>query len=194
MYFCHSQLVWFDFICLLWVLSSDFFWESLLTRLCALQMRSIAAESDRAYNGGPLDGNYYQHSSFTPLEAGLVQEGTDFAALLASVKVDAQYANHLDWFAVDLEGEHSAMDGWILEEHSEYVVQAVHRVRNFTIKRYFSGSFPVKHVISRCNCQAFMPYVCLNGGNTYLVGGEKYPGQEISVKYLNIPKGDGPSS
>ncbi|CAK9226433.1 unnamed protein product [Sphagnum troendelagicum] len=92
------------------------------------QMRSIAAESDRAYNGGPLDGNYYQHSSFTPLEAGLVQEGTDFAALLASVKVDAQYANHLDWFAVDLEGEHSAMDGWILEEHSEYVVQAVHRI------------------------------------------------------------------
>jgi hypothetical protein len=38
----------------------------------------IAAESDRAYNGGPLDGKYYQHSSFTPLQAGLVQEGTDF--------------------------------------------------------------------------------------------------------------------
>jgi hypothetical protein len=31
-----------------------------------------------AYNGGPLDGKYYQHSSFTPLEAGLVHEGTDF--------------------------------------------------------------------------------------------------------------------
>jgi len=42
------------------------------------QMRLIAAESDRAYNGGPLDGKYYQHSSFTPLEAGLVQEGTYF--------------------------------------------------------------------------------------------------------------------
>jgi len=123
-------------------------------------MRSIAAESDRAYNGGPLDGDYYQHSSFTPLEAGLVQEGTDFAALLASVKVDAQYANHLDWFAVDLEGEHSAMDGWILEEHSEYVVQAVHRVRNFTIKRYFSGSFPVKHVVSGCVIVKHLCHMC----------------------------------
>ncbi|CAK9258897.1 hypothetical protein BDL97_12G006700 [Sphagnum fallax] len=41
-------------------------------------MRLKAAESVKAYNGGPLDGNYYQHSSFTPLEAGLVQEGTDF--------------------------------------------------------------------------------------------------------------------
>jgi hypothetical protein len=43
-----------------------------------MQMRLIAVESDRANNGGPLDGKYYQHSSFTPLEAGLVQEGTDF--------------------------------------------------------------------------------------------------------------------
>jgi hypothetical protein len=43
-----------------------------------MQMRLIAAESDRAYNGGPLNGKYYQHSSFTPLEAGLVQEGTYF--------------------------------------------------------------------------------------------------------------------
>ncbi|KAH9565425.1 hypothetical protein CY35_04G078000 [Sphagnum magellanicum] len=42
------------------------------------QMPLIAAESDKAYNGGPLDGKYYQHSSFTPLEAGLVQEGTNF--------------------------------------------------------------------------------------------------------------------
>ncbi|CAK9861320.1 unnamed protein product [Sphagnum jensenii] len=41
-------------------------------------MRLKAAESVKAHNGGPLDGNYYQHSSFTPLEAGLVQEGTDF--------------------------------------------------------------------------------------------------------------------
>ncbi len=69
-YFCHPQLVWFAFICLFWVLSPDLFWESLLTWLCALQMRLIAAESVKAYNGGPLDGNYYQHSSFTPLEAG----------------------------------------------------------------------------------------------------------------------------
>ncbi len=91
-----------------------------------LQMRSIAAESDRAYNGGPLEGSFYQQSSFTPLEAG--PEGLDLADVLAGVTVEGQYANHLDWFAVDLEGEHSAMDGWILEEHSEYVVQAVHRV------------------------------------------------------------------
>jgi len=41
-------------------------------------MRLTATQSDRTYNGGPLDGKYYQHSSFTPLEAGLVQEGTDF--------------------------------------------------------------------------------------------------------------------
>lgn len=91
-------------------------------------MRSIAAESDRAYNGGPQDETYYQQSSFTPLEAGLLQDDLQFSDLLGSVKVDGQYANHLDWFAVDLEGEHSAMDGWILEEHSEYVVEAVHRV------------------------------------------------------------------
>jgi hypothetical protein len=37
-----------------------------------------ADASVKAYNGGPLDGNYYQHSSFTPLELGLVQEGTGF--------------------------------------------------------------------------------------------------------------------
>ncbi len=41
-------------------------------------MRLIAAKSIKAYNGGPLDGNYYQHSSFTPFELGLVQEGTNF--------------------------------------------------------------------------------------------------------------------
>jgi hypothetical protein len=38
----------------------------------------IAVESNKAHNGGPLDGKYYQHSSFTPLETGLVQEGTYF--------------------------------------------------------------------------------------------------------------------
>lgn len=93
-----------------------------------LQMRSLAAESDRAYNGGPQDEQYYQQSSFTHLEAGSLQDAFQFSDLLAKFKVDGQYVNHLDWFAVDLEGEHSAMDGWILEEHSEYVVQAVHRV------------------------------------------------------------------
>ncbi|KVH90625.1 GPI inositol-deacylase PGAP1-like protein [Cynara cardunculus var. scolymus] len=39
-----------------------------------------------------------------------------------------QYTRRLDWFAVDLEGEHSAMDGQILEEHTEYVVYAIHRI------------------------------------------------------------------
>ncbi|XP_044502922.1 uncharacterized protein LOC123223679 isoform X2 [Mangifera indica] len=39
-----------------------------------------------------------------------------------------QYSCKLDWFAVDLEGEHSAMDGEILEEHTEYVVYAIHRI------------------------------------------------------------------
>lgn len=29
---------------------------------------------------------------------------------------------------MDLEGEHSAMDGRILEEHTEYVVHAIHRI------------------------------------------------------------------
>ncbi|XP_022151282.1 uncharacterized protein LOC111019107 isoform X2 [Momordica charantia] len=38
------------------------------------------------------------------------------------------YIRRLDWFAVDLEGEHSAMDGGILEEHAEYVVHAIHRI------------------------------------------------------------------
>lgn len=86
----------------------------------------MAAESDRAYNGGPMEGCYYQQSSFTPLEAG--PDGLDIAELLAGAKVDGQYPNHLDWFTVDLEGEKSAMDGWILEQHANYVVGAVHRV------------------------------------------------------------------
>lgn len=100
-------------------------------------MRSIAAECDRAYNGGPPEGYFYQQSSFTPLEAG--PEGLDIADLLAGAKVDGQYPNHLDWFAVDLEGEHSAMDGWILEQHAEYVVQAVHRVWLFLISKMESA-------------------------------------------------------
>ena len=86
----------------------------------------MAAESDRAYNRGPMQGYYYQQSSFTPLEAG--PEGHDIAKLLAGAKVEDQYPNHLDWFTVDLEGEKSAMDGWILEQHANYVVGAVHRV------------------------------------------------------------------
>ncbi|CAM6058073.1 unnamed protein product [Sphagnum tenellum] len=57
---------------------SSSFCVSLSSSFQTLEMRLIAAESDRAYNGGPLDGKYYQHSSFTPLEAGLVQVGIDF--------------------------------------------------------------------------------------------------------------------
>ncbi|KAH9562192.1 hypothetical protein CY35_05G059400 [Sphagnum magellanicum] len=92
----------------------------------SLQMRSMGAESDRAYNRGPLPSNFYQQSSFTPLEAG--SEGLAITDILADVTVEGQYANHLDWFAIDLEGEQSAMDSRILEEHAEYVVQAVHQI------------------------------------------------------------------
>lgn len=74
-------------------------------------MRSIAAESDRAYIGGPQDVQYYQQSAFTPLEAGSLQDDLQFSELLAKVRVEGQYANHLDWFSVDLKGEHSAING-----------------------------------------------------------------------------------
>jgi hypothetical protein len=47
---------------------------------------------------------------------------------IAGFQLPNQYSRRLDWFAVDLEGEHSAMDGRILEEHTEYVVYAIHRV------------------------------------------------------------------
>lgn len=36
--------------------------------------------------------------------------------------------SRLDWFALDLEGEHSAVDGQILEEHTEYVLYAIDRI------------------------------------------------------------------
>jgi glycosylphosphatidylinositol deacylase len=86
-----------------------------------LQVRSLAAESDRAYQGGPLEHTFYQEASLTPEEGG-----ADFDA--AGFQLPNQYTCKLDWFAVDLEGEHSAMDGGILEEHTEYVVNAIHRV------------------------------------------------------------------
>ncbi len=107
----------------------------------ALQMRSMGAESDRAYNGGPLPSNFYQQSSFTPLEAG--SEGLAITDVLENVTVEGQYANHLDWFAIDLEGEQSAMDSRILEEHAEYVVQAVHQVLSayLCVPLYFSQLF-----------------------------------------------------
>ena len=81
----------------------------------------MAAESDRAYQGGPLERTFYQEASLTPEEGG-----ADFDSF--GFQPPNQYTSKLDWFAVDLEGEHSAMDGGILEEHTEYVVNAIHRV------------------------------------------------------------------
>ncbi|PON44025.1 GPI inositol-deacylase PGAP1-like [Parasponia andersonii] len=85
------------------------------------QVRSLAAESDRAYQGGPLESTFYQEASLTPEEGGLDAD-------LVNFQLPNQYSSRLDWFAVDLEGEHSAMDGGILEEHTEYVVYAIHRI------------------------------------------------------------------
>lgn len=90
-----------------------------------MKVRSLAAESDRAYQGGPLERGFYQEASLTPEEGGLYEDSINF-------KLPNQYDSKLDWFAVDLEGEHSAMDGGILEEHTEYVVNAIHRVSSVT--------------------------------------------------------------
>lgn len=89
-----------------------------------LQVRSLAAESDRAYQGGPLEQSFYQEA-FQSLGGGVQLDA-------GSVLLPSQYASMLDWFAVDLEGEHSAMDGRILEEHTEYVVYSIHRVLLFS--------------------------------------------------------------
>ncbi|KAK1315686.1 hypothetical protein QJS10_CPA05g02004 [Acorus calamus] len=88
------------------------------------QVRSLAAESARAYQGGPPERTYYQEASFSPDDEGMdvTLENLD------DISLPYQYTHMLDWFAVDLEGEHSAMDGHILEEHTEYVVYAIHRV------------------------------------------------------------------
>ncbi|KAG6557641.1 hypothetical protein Mapa_000922 [Marchantia paleacea] len=90
------------------------------------QVRSIAAESDRAYYGGPFEESFFQQAGFTSQEAG----SSSLGGLRKDVLYTAQeqYANKLDWFTVDLEGEHSAMDGRILEEHTDYVVQAINRI------------------------------------------------------------------
>ncbi|CAM6094752.1 unnamed protein product [Calypogeia fissa] len=93
------------------------------------QVRSIAAESDRAYNGGPLEESFFQQAGFTTQEAG-----SNIGETLGGLRKDLlytaqeQYANKLDWFTVDLEEEHSAMDGRILEEHTEFVVHAINRI------------------------------------------------------------------
>ncbi|XP_014758561.1 uncharacterized protein LOC100832898 isoform X4 [Brachypodium distachyon] len=81
------------------------------------QVRSLAAESFRAYQNGPLEHTFYREVSST----SSLNELEDFS-------LPSQYGRMLDWFAVDLEGEHSAMDGRILEEHTEYVVYAIHRI------------------------------------------------------------------
>ncbi|XP_020696935.1 uncharacterized protein LOC110110005 isoform X3 [Dendrobium catenatum] len=80
------------------------------------QVRSLAAESSRAYEGGPLEENFYQEASFLNVD------------ISNSFKYPTKYKRMLDWFAVDLEGEHSAMDGRILKEHTEYVVYSIHRI------------------------------------------------------------------
>ncbi|XP_058186634.1 uncharacterized protein LOC131303670 isoform X5 [Rhododendron vialii] len=85
------------------------------------QVRSLAAESDRAYQGGPLERTFYQQASLTVKKGGVEMDATGF-------HLPNHYSSMLDWFAVDLEGEHSAMDGRILEEHTEYVVYAIHRI------------------------------------------------------------------
>ncbi|KAH9743742.1 Hydrolases acting on ester bond [Citrus sinensis] len=91
------------------------------TALYYSQVRSLAAESDRAYQGGPLEHSFYQEASLTLEEGGVNIDASIFHS-------SNQYTRRLDWFAVDLEGEHSAMDGQILEEHAEYVVYAIHRI------------------------------------------------------------------
>lgn len=88
---------------------------------CYKQVRSLAKESDRAYQGGPLERTFYQEAALIPEEGGMNMPLTGF-------KLPNQYNFMLDWFAVDLEGEHSAMDGQILEDHTEYVVYAIHRI------------------------------------------------------------------
>lgn len=86
-------------------------------------MRSLAGESNRAYQGGPLERSYYWEASLTPEEGGMEMDADS-----GSTQLPNRYSRRLDWFTVDLGGEPSAMDGQILEEHAEYVVFAVHRV------------------------------------------------------------------
>ncbi|OIW09420.1 hypothetical protein TanjilG_14571 [Lupinus angustifolius] len=97
-----------------------------------LLVRSLAAESDRAYQSGPLDRTFYQEASLSPEEGGAYID-------LSGFQLPNQYTRRLDWFAVDLEGEHSAMDGAILEEHTEYVVYAIHKVSLLSFLDYIQG-------------------------------------------------------
>ena len=90
--------------------------NSFFVIMLCIQVRSFAAESSRAYQNGPLEPSFYREPSS--------------AFELEDSSLPSQYGRILDWFTVDLEGEHSAMDGRILEEHTEYVVYAIHRVTN----------------------------------------------------------------
>lgn len=85
------------------------------------QVRSLAKESYWAYTTGPLEQTFYEEALLTPEQGGLDLDYAKFS-------MPNQYTSMLDWFAVDLEGEHSAMDGQILKEHTEYVVYAIHRI------------------------------------------------------------------
>lgn len=82
----------------------------------------MAAESSRAFEGGPPEPTFYKETSFSGGIHEIIEDAED-------VSLTNQYNKTLDWFAVDLEGEHSAMDGRILEEHTEYVVIAIHAVK-----------------------------------------------------------------
>lgn len=115
MHFCSK------FFLYLWLILSILNLLSAFLSILLFQVRSLAAESFRAYQGGPLEPTFYQEASALTLE---MEDLDDF--LLPS-----EYTHKLDWFSVDLEGEHSAMDGRILEEHTEYVVYAIHRVSLF---------------------------------------------------------------
>ncbi|XP_051117453.1 uncharacterized protein LOC127242099 isoform X2 [Andrographis paniculata] len=86
---------------------------------CYKQVRSLGAESDRAYQGGPLEMNLYQDSSSLGEQVGVD---------LLDIILPTKYASMLNWFAVDLVGEHSAMDGRILQDQADYVVYAIHRI------------------------------------------------------------------
>ncbi|KAF7819473.1 GPI inositol-deacylase isoform X1 [Senna tora] len=85
------------------------------------EVRSLAAESYRAYKNGPLERTFYQEASLSLQELGAVTN-------LSGFQLPNQYSSRLDWFTVDLKGEHSAMDGGILRENTEYVVYAIHKI------------------------------------------------------------------
>ncbi|KAL6135863.1 hypothetical protein ACLB2K_068088 [Fragaria x ananassa] len=86
------------------------------------QVRSLAAESDRAYQAGPLERTCYREAWLTPEEGG--EEDRD----VGGYELPNQYDSRLDWFAVDLEGEHSALDSGVLEQQASYVVRCIHRI------------------------------------------------------------------